>query len=190
MLMKRGAEAELHLESFAEVLHPLGEGKVVVKHRVPKGYRVRELDLPLREGRTCLEARLLFDAKLAGVRKKVCRKIGRYLARLHKRGIVHGDLTTSNLLLSPGGELYLVDFGLGEYTPSLEARGVDLHLLRRALQSVHFGVAEEAYREICSAYLREFGKEGRGVLRRAEEIGKRGRYVGREERGASLRDGK
>jgi TP53 regulating kinase-like protein len=226
MLIKRGAEAELHLESFAETLHPLGEGKVVVKHRVPKKYRVKELDLPLREGRTCLEARLLFDAKRAGVltppvyevdrtnmklvmeyvegrtlkevleemgekeRKKVCRKIGRYLARLHKRGIVHGDLTTSNLLLSPRGELYLVDFGLGEYAPSLEARGVDLHLLRRALQSVHFRVAEEAYREICSAYRGELGKEGREVLRRAEEVGKRGRYVGREERGASLRDGK
>lgn len=226
MLMKRGAEAELHLEDFAGTLHPLGEGRVVVKHRIPKGYRVRELDLSLREDRTCLEARLLFDAKRAGVptppvyevdrenmrlvmeyvegrtlkevlegmgreeRRKIYRKIGRYLARLHRRGIVHGDLTTSNLILSSRGELYLVDFGLGEYTPSLEARGVDLHLLKRALQSVHFRVAEEAYREICSAYLREFGKEGKEVLRRAEEIAKRGRYVGREERGALLRDGK
>ena len=225
-LLKRGAEAELHLRGFAEVLHPLGEGRVVVKHRVPKGYRVRELDLLLRESRTCLEARLLSDAKSAGVptppvyevdrenarlvmeyvegrtlrealeemgeeeRRRICRTIGRYLARLHRRGIVHGDLTTSNLILSPRGELYVVDFGLGEYTPSVEARGVDLHLLRRALQSVHFRLAEEAYREICSAYLREFGRGGGEILRRAEEIGKRGRYVGREERGAGVRDGK
>lgn len=224
MLLKRGAEAELHLEDFG-ILHPFGQGRVVVKHRVPKGYRVRELDLSLREARTSLEAKLLFDAKRAGVptppvyevdrgemrivmeyvegrplkellegmgreeRRRICRKIGRYVARLHRRGMVHGDLTTSNLLLTPGGELYLVDFGLGEYTSSLEARGVDLHLLKRALQSVHFGVAEEAYREICSAYLKEFGRGGREVLRRAEEIGRRGRYVGREERGALLRDG-
>ncbi|MEM2866456.1 MAG: KEOPS complex kinase/ATPase Bud32 [Candidatus Hadarchaeales archaeon] len=226
MLLKRGAEAELHLETFPGVLHPFGEGRVVVKHRVPKRYRIRELDLSLREARTSLEAKLLFDAKRAGVptppvyevdrenmrvvmeyvegkplkevlegmgkeeRKRICRRIGRYVARLHRRGLVHGDLTTSNLLLTPKGELYLVDFGLGEYTSSLEARGVDLHLLRRALQSVHFRVAEEAYREICSAYLREFGKGGREVLARAEEIGRRGRYIGREERGALLRDGK
>ncbi len=224
MLLKRGAEAELHVEDFT--LHPLGKGKVVVKHRVPKRYRIRELDLSLREARTSLEARLLSDAKRAGVltppvyevdrenmrvvmeyvegrplkevleemgreeRRRVCREIGRYVARLHRKGLVHGDLTTSNLLLTPGGDLYLVDFGLGEYTSSLEARGVDLHLLRRALQSVHFRIAEEAYREICSAYLREFGKGGREVLARAEEIARRGRYIGREERGALLRDGK
>ncbi|MEM1981229.1 MAG: KEOPS complex kinase/ATPase Bud32 [Candidatus Hadarchaeales archaeon] len=225
MLLKRGAEAELHLEDF-QILHPFGEGKVVVKHRIPKPYRVKELDLSLRETRTSLEAKLLFDSKRVGVptppvyevdrknmkvvmeyvegrplkevlegleegkRKEIYRKIGRYLARLHKGGMVHGDLTTSNLLLTEKGELYLVDFGLGEYTSSLEARGVDLHLLRRALQSVHFGLAEEAYREICSAYLKEFGKGGKEILERAEEIAKRGRYVGREERGTLLRDGK
>lgn len=67
MLIKKGAEANIYLEPFARVLHPAGEGKVVVKDRIPKRYRVPELDKQLRESRTALEAKLLSDAKRAGV---------------------------------------------------------------------------------------------------------------------------
>ncbi len=223
MLMKKGAEANLYLEPFSIQLHPFGEGRVVVKHRVSKRYRVRELDFRLREARTSLEASLLADAKRAGVfvptvyevdrknmrivmehvegeqvktvlerldeeeRWKLCRTIGRCIARLHRSGIIHGDLTTSNMVLTPDGQVYLVDFGLGEYDRSVESRGVDLHLLKRALQSVHFRVAERAYREVLSGYAREFGEGSSEVIRRVEEIERRGRYVGRENRGTVLR---
>jgi len=171
-LMKKGAEANLHLEDFSEVLHPAGTGQVIVKHRISKRYRVPQLDLQLRESRTALEAKLFADAKVAGVptpavyevdrvgmrivmefiegkqvklvldrlnpaeRRKLCQLIGRQIARLHRAGIVHGDLTTSNMILTRQGKVFFVDFGLGEYNPSLEARGVDLHLLKRALQSI------------------------------------------------------
>jgi TP53 regulating kinase-like protein len=189
-----------------------------VKHRVPKKYRISLIDERLRRSRTVLEAKLLSDAKRAGVptpavleadlyktklvmefiegpqlksllgrlksseRKRICREIGRLAARLHKVGIVHGDLTTSNMILGRGSKIYLVDFGLGEYNPSTEARAVDLHLLRRAIQSVHFRIASEAYREVLRGYEQEFGAGAGEVVRRAEEIAKRGRYVQREER--------
>jgi TP53 regulating kinase-like protein len=217
-LIKKGAEANLYLENFSKVLHTAGEGKVIVKHRIKKNYRVSELDEQLRSSRTALEAKLFADAKLAGVptpviyevdrvgmrivmefidgrqvklildklrpaaRRKLCEVIGRQVARLHRAGIVHGDLTTSNMILARDGKVYFVDFGLGEYNPSLEARGVDLHLLKRALQSIHFKVTEEAYRAIVVGYMQEFGEGAREVIRRVEEIGKRGRYVPKEER--------
>jgi len=217
-LIKKGAEANLYLEPFARTLHPLGEGKVIVKHRISKRYRVPQLDSQLRESRTALEARLFADAKAAGVptpavyevdrvgmkivmefiegkqvkiildrstpkeRRGLCRLIGRQIARLHRAGMVHGDLTTSNMILTHQGKVFFVDFGLGEYNPSLEARGVDLHLLKRALQSIHFRITDEAYRAVLAGYRREFGKGAKEVIERAEEIERRGRYIPKEER--------
>lgn len=217
-LMKKGAEANLYLDQAAKVLHRAAGGMVVVKHRIPKRYRIAEIDRQLREARTALESKLFADAKRAGVptplvyevdrvrtrivmefiegrqvklvldklkpeaRRKLCKLIGRQVARLHHAGIVHGDLTTSNMILTHNGKVYFVDFGLGEYNPSIEARGVDLHLLRRALQSIHFRVTDEAYRAVLSGYRREFGEGAEEVVRRAEEIERRGRYVAKEDR--------
>ena len=73
-------------------------------------------------------------------RHDLCVKIGESIARLHSHGLIHGDLTTSNMILSPEGKIFFVDFGLGEKNIELEAKGVDLHLLKRALQSTHFHV--------------------------------------------------
>ena len=215
-LIKKGAEANLLLEDFSKVLHPGGEGKVIVKHRISKAYRVPDLDLNLRSSRTALEARLLADAKRAGVptptvyeidrermrlvmgyvegkqvklilegldpseRRELCELIGRQIARLHSAGIIHGDLTTSNMIRTRGGKIYFIDFGLGEYNPSVEARGVDLHLLKRTLQSTHFRVADEAFRAVIDGYKREFGKGADEVLARVRQIERRGRYVVRE----------
>ncbi len=66
-------------------------------------------------------------------RHDLCVKIGESIARLHKHGLIHGDLTTSNMILNPNGKIFFVDFGLGEKNIELEAKGVDLHLLKRAL---------------------------------------------------------
>lgn len=128
------------------------------------------------------QVKLVLDKLRPKARRKLCRLIGRQVARLHRAGIVHGDLTTSNMILTREGKVYFVDFGLGEYNPSLEARGVDLHLLRRALQSIHFRITEEAYRAVLSGYRREFGEDAENVIKRAEEIERRGRYVHKEER--------
>ncbi len=218
MLFKKGAEGNLHLEPFKRVLQIPGDGKVMVKWRIPKQYRVEELDMRLRSSRTALEAKLLSDAKRAGVptpavyeinlidsrivmefikgkqvkivleglksvaRVRLCRKIGRHVARLHRAGILHGDLTTSNMLLKTNGMVYFVDFGLGEYNPSVEGRGVDLHLLKRSFQSIHFRIAEQAYRAVLAGYRRELGEGAKETIKRANDIEKRGRYISKEER--------
>ncbi|MEM2878784.1 MAG: KEOPS complex kinase/ATPase Bud32 [Candidatus Hadarchaeales archaeon] len=218
MLLKKGAEADIFKERFSRTVHPAGKGNVVIKLRKIKKYRIPEIDVVLRESRTALEAKLISDAKRAGVptpaiyhvdrkntkiimqyvkgkqvkhfmneakpeeRKRICREIGKIVARLHRSGIAHGDLTTSNMILAGDDKVYLIDFGLGEYNSSTEARGVDLHLLRRALESVHFRFSKSAYVEVLKGYAMEFGKGAEEIINRAEEISRRGRYVEREER--------
>jgi Kae1-associated kinase Bud32 len=117
----RGAEAVLAEKRL------IGR-KCVVKDRIPKAYRVRELDARLRAERTRSEARLLHKAKLAGVEcpavleldefsitmdhvegerpemdsKEAC-EAGRILAKLHAAGIIHGDYTPANLITGKAG---------------------------------------------------------------------------------------
>jgi TP53 regulating kinase-like protein len=111
-------------------------------------------------------------------RIKICERIGRLIGRLHKHGIVHGDLTTSNMILTPNGKIVLVDFGLSEQSVDLEARGVDLHLMKRALASTHYKYVDECFNAIIRGYLEEMGPEAtRDVLNRVVEIEKRGRYI-------------
>ena len=74
--------------------------------------------------------------------------MGRMIGRLHKHGIIHGDLTTSNMILTPYGKIVFVDFGLSERSVELEPKGVDLHLMKRALQSTHYKHATECFKEV------------------------------------------
>jgi TP53 regulating kinase-like protein len=102
--------------------------------------------------------------------------IGEMVGRLHKGGLVHGDLTTSNIIVD-GKKIFFIDFGLGEHTVELEARGVDIHLMRRALESSHHGVSTMAYASFIGGYSRIMGKAAEDVLVRVDAIRRRGRYV-------------
>ncbi len=108
----------------------------------------------------------------------ICIRIGELIGRLHASGIVHGDLTTSNIILTPDGRIYFVDFGLGDRTAEFEARGVDMHLLKHALQSTHFQIADACFSAIVEGYAEVLGKEvTEKVLEKIREIERRGRYV-------------
>ena len=122
-------------------------------------------------------------------------RVGRAVGSLHKMGIVHGDLTTSNLMLRPNkprwrtemavatgqqgaaklldGEIVLIDFGLASQSTQDEDRAVDLYVLERAFGSMH-PRAESLFREALKAY----GESFRGanvVLKRLEDVRMRGR---------------
>lgn len=103
-------------------------------------------------------------------------RVGEIVGRLHKGGIVHGDLTTSNII-PYSGLLYLIDFGLGEHTSDVESRGVDIHLMRRALESSHHDVSSAAYLSFIDGYRRVMGDLSEPVLKRVDAIRRRGRYV-------------
>lgn len=111
-------------------------------------------------------------------RQRLCHKIGRLIGLLHKHGIVHGDLTTSNMILTGNDDVCFVDFGLGEKTVELEARAVDLHLMKRCLESTHFEFADECMRRVVEGYVSTVGVESSDeVAEKIREIERRGRYV-------------
>jgi TP53 regulating kinase-like protein len=111
-------------------------------------------------------------------REELCVEIGGLIGKLHESGLIHGDLTTSNMILSETGKIFLVDFGLGEKNTELEAKGVDLHLMKRALQSTHYQFAEECFANVMKGYAAEAGEEdAERVLEKIKEIERRGRYV-------------
>jgi TP53 regulating kinase-like protein len=127
------------------------------------------------EGR---QVKQVLDALTEPERENICKRIGEDVAKLHNHGVVHGDLTTSNIILSSEGRIIFVDFGLGEKTVELEPKGVDLHLLRRALQSTHFQFAEQCFSWVLKGYGEVMGGDVAAiVLEKVREIEKRGRYV-------------
>ncbi len=207
MLVKKGAEANLYLEEWHN-------RKVIMKRRLPKQYRIQELDKQIRSQRTVHEPNLIHKAKEAGVptptifmvdlaeaniimefvsgkqikqvlddvsseeRLRLSRHIGQLIGRLHNHGIIHGDLTTSNMILTSYGKVVFVDFGLSERSMELETKGVDLHLMRRAFQSTHYRYARECFEAVMDGYSEVVGaKEAKNVLEKISEIERRGRYV-------------
>lgn len=104
--------------------------------------------------------------------------VGESIGKLHAHGLVHGDLTTSNMIMASDGKVFFVDFGLGEKNQELEARGVDMHLMNRALQSTHFRFAEECFDAVVNGYSRVVGdRVAKSVLDKIGDIKRRGRYV-------------
>lgn len=178
---------------------------IVRKERIEKRYRHPELDRRLREERTQDEARMLKKAYQAGVRVPTVHAvedttfemdhidgtlvkeifsdrddlwpvIGEQIARLHNRNVIHGDLTTSNMLYdSDRGEVYFIDFGLGYHSQRIEDKAVDLHLLHEVLDSTHTDVADDAMATILDVY-REQCDTAEQVLERYDDIKDRGRY--------------
>jgi len=110
--------------------------------------------------------------------QELCARIGVLIGKMHRHGVVHGDLTTSNMILTGEGKIFLVDFGLGEKNSEVEARGVDLHLMKRALQSTHYQFAEDCFKQVLKGYASVLGAEdAEKVFEKIREIEKRGRYV-------------
>jgi len=107
---------------------------------------------------------------------KLCEELGKKIAMLHDNNIIHGDLTTSNMILSDKKkEIYFIDFGLSFFSQKIEDKAVDLHLLRQALESKHYEFWEKCYDSAIKGYKKE-SKEANEVLKRLEAVEKRGRY--------------
>ncbi|MHC1627068.1 MAG: bifunctional N(6)-L-threonylcarbamoyladenine synthase/serine/threonine protein kinase [Methanoculleaceae archaeon] len=186
----RGAEAEVTRI----------DGRVV-KNRLSKRYRNPGLDRRLITERTRSEARLIAMARRAGVptpvisditertiemeaidgtplrerpQPELLREAGRVVGRLHAAGIVHGDLTTSNII-ERNGSTVLIDFGLARVSSEIEQQGVDLHVLFQTLESTAPDPAG-----LIDAFIRGYREAFPGadeVIAREREIDRRGRYL-------------
>jgi len=107
---------------------------------------------------------------------EVMRLVGRGVGGLHASGVVHGDLTTSNLILrgeEGNMEVVLIDFGLGSVSNSDEDMAVDLYVLERAFASTH-PKSEGLYAEVLDSYVKAF-PGSKLVMKKLETVRMRGR---------------
>ncbi|MGC8710261.1 MAG: KEOPS complex kinase/ATPase Bud32 [Candidatus Micrarchaeia archaeon] len=188
MIIDEGAEAKIYEERV------FGE-RVIVKFRLKKRYREKELDESIRLSRTRIEAKMLYKAQLAGIdsprlialgkysiymsylKGKLLRdckatgalpeRIGSMLARMHNADISHGDFTTANIMVI-GGRPFVIDFGLAHMTKSIEDKAIDLLLIKRS-------AGNSFYKRLELAYMSK-AKQGKEITRRLADIEKRGRY--------------
>ena len=109
--------------------------------------------------------------------RKLLRSIGKQIGLLHTAGIVHGDLTTSNVIVSPSGAPFIVDFGMSRRSIEPEDRGVDLHLLQRSIVASHNKNPSSMMSAMIRGYEQTAGKKAASsTWRKAREIARRGRY--------------
>ncbi|KAF7796242.1 hypothetical protein EIP86_007416 [Pleurotus ostreatoroseus] len=112
---------------------------------------------------------------------EVMQMIGTEIAKMHLADVIHGDLTTSNMMLrhpsvTPSGkaELVLIDFGLAYISTLVEDKAVDLYVLERAFSSTH-PASEPLFASVLRAYEKRMGKEWKAIGRRLDDVRLRGR---------------
>lgn len=195
-LIAKGAESNIIEGNYLDK-------KVILKDRISKGYRIREIDNKIRKARTKLEAKLLSDVKNGGVLSPIlydvnldenviamekingsmvkdiitiesddlAYRIGQEIAKIHGQNIIHGDITTSNILVNKDGNPVFLDFGLGRYSDLFEDKAVDLLVLKKSLQSIDQKIANH----IFDIVLKGYGEKN--ILKKIKEIELRGRYT-------------
>ena len=103
---------------------------------------------------------------------KLSKEIGKKIAILHNNNIIHGDLTTSNMIYNK--QVYFIDFGLSIFSKRYEDKAVDLHLFRQALESKHYKIWEKCFNACLKEYKKQ-AKESKDILKRFEQVETRGR---------------
>jgi N6-L-threonylcarbamoyladenine synthase/protein kinase Bud32 len=109
--------------------------------------------------------------------KEIFYEIGIFVAKLHKNNQIHGDLTTSNIILTPKRNIFFIDFGLTFSSTTIEDKAIDLHLLKRVITSTHGSYYENMFPMFCQGYISELGLEGKSIIEKIGEIETRGRYI-------------
>ena len=103
---------------------------------------------------------------------ELAEEIGEKVAAIHNAGIIHGDLTTSNMILK--NEIYFIDFGLSFFSEKIEDKAVDIHLFKQALESKHYKIWEKAFKYFLKGYNK--AKNYKQIMERFKIVEARGRY--------------
>ena len=150
----------------AKFLERLHEIEVRAPHLLSFDEKSCEIDMEFVKGKLlkeCLESNYPHYAN----------ELGKIIATLHKNNLIHGDLTTSNMVVD--GEIILIDFGLSFFSEKIEDKAVDLHLFKQALESKHYKIYEDCFRVFVESYKKNYS-DADAVLLRLERVEQRGRY--------------
>jgi TP53 regulating kinase-like protein len=189
--LSRGAEAIIYKT----------KNNTLVKVRDSKTYRNPLLDKKLRTFRTKREYKILttlyehhcnvpkpihLDTKTTSIEfeyisgeilkqcltQELLDKAFNQIISMHKQGIVHLDLTTLNMIYSKD-DIYIIDFGLSEFSIDKEKRAIDLFLFFSCLHNEHQDL-EVNETKLLEKYETEI-ENGSEVLKQLEKIKLRGR---------------
>ena len=104
--------------------------------------------------------------------QEYAKELGQLIAQVHGQGIIHGDLSTSNVLAAD--KLTLIDFGLSFFSEHAEDRAVDLHVFEQIVNANHTKDAKVIWEAFCEGY--KTFSDAHTVLNRLEKVRSRGRH--------------
>ncbi|MEW5307650.1 MAG: hypothetical protein WDW38_011384 [Sanguina aurantia] len=101
-------------------------------------------------------------------------KVGAVVASMHDGGLIHGDLTTSNLMVRTSDKaVVVIDFGLSVNSTLPEEKGVDLYVMERAMGSAH-SEHKGLFDQVLDSY-KKHSKQWSATCNRFAEVRMRGR---------------
>jgi Kae1-associated kinase Bud32 len=194
----KGAEAEIFQIVFEDK-------KAILKERVKKNYRVKVLDDIIRKRRTKSESKIIKKLdyfvqvpkiyqvnefsivmefiegkqlkKIINRQKDLCILAGKEIKKIHAQEIIHGDLTTSNIIvrkLKSSGQdklgLVFIDFGLGYFSNKIEDKATDLIVFKKTFNATHSSI-KNGWGLVMKGYA-----PSQDIIKRMELIEKRARY--------------
>jgi TP53 regulating kinase-like protein len=188
-LIKKGAEGDIFLTSW-------NKKKAILKARIRKQRTIRECEIISEVKSFGISTPLIYnmDTKNCTILMqyivgtlvnelseskliKSCIEIGKIVGTMHKNGIMHGDLTTSNFILSKE-KMFVLDFGLANKTNKPEDHAVDLRLLKEILNSAHAKIMNKAWSNFLKGYKSAVGPSRFSkVTNLVKVIESRGRYA-------------
>ena len=201
-LLKKGAEADVYLSSWngKKAILKIRKEKTyrnsVLDKRIRKQRTIKESEIISQVKSFGISTPLIYfldinkcsilmqyiDGKLVRdmnekIIEKTCFEIGKIVGILHKNGIMHGDLTTSNFILSKK-KLILIDFGLANRTEKPDDHAIDLRLFKEILNSAHANILNKSWNNFLKGYSKSVGeKYCKKIIKLVGVIESRGRYA-------------
>lgn len=189
--LAEGAEAKIYLIEK-------NSKKLILKERIPKKYRIKELDTEILKKRVKSEYNILQKAnkiinvpkvysnedykiimeyldlpeakKILKKDKSILKTIAKNVSKMHSYNIIHGDLTLCNILFDTNkNKPYFIDFGLSYISNRLEDKAMDLEVFREILIA---DFSENHWKEFIDAY------DNKEIYKQLEKIQKRKKYLG------------
>ena len=201
MLIKRGAEGDIYLvewygkKAVMKIRKPKSYRNKILDEEIRKKRTLHEAEMLSNAKKAGVPTPLLYfvdpqnteiimqyvEGKLVrdilSKNLHVCKTIGIYTAKLHKNNIVHGDLTTSNFIISDG-KLVLIDFGLAHHSDRIEDKSVDIRLIKEIMRSAHATIFKKAFDNFIKGYKSTVGDSMTSkIVEKVGEIERRGRYA-------------